>query len=158
MQIYLTILCMCAVRFAARSGECLGRLCVGATMAEDGGKKLLKFPFPISDEQKAALVDLHHTLVENSELKCKAITLKNLVTTPSEGVKFHSVRAVVANFDLLDIIAPYLSQTLEIRKVAVLQWLFESVGMLNWKAWVGKEGLRGYAIARSKFPCKDFAF
>ena len=124
---------------------------VGAVMAEDDGKKLLKFPFPISDQEKASLVDLHHTLVDNSELKCKAITMKNLVTLPAEGVKLHSVRAVVSNFDLLDIIAPYLSQTLEIRKVAVLLWLFESVVVLNWKAWVGKEGVRGYACARSIF-------
>ena len=141
MQRYLTILCICAVRFAARSGKRLGR-CVGAIMVEDDGKQILKFPFSISDEQKAILHDLHHVLVGNSELKCKAITMKNLVTIPPKGVKLHSVRAVVSNFDLLDIIAPYLSKTLEIRKVPVLLWLFESVVVLNWKAWVGKEGLR----------------
>eukprot|EP00435_Cladocopium_sp_Y103_P027134 s270_g6.t1 len=115
-------------------------------------KELLKFPFPMPDDDKAALVDLHHTLVDSSELKCKAITMKNVVSTPPEGVKLHSVRAVLLNFDLLDIIAPFLSQTLEIRKVPVLLWLFESVAVVNWKAWVGREGLRGYAIARTKFP------
>ena len=108
-------------------------------MASDEGE-VGAVPFDCSSAEKAALLDLQTRLQNNVEMKCKAFLVKTLVVLPAEGVKLHSVRALLNNYDLIDFVAPYLAKTLLIRKVSVLQWLFETVAVDKWKVRVGRYG------------------
>ena len=111
-------------------------------MVEDEKKSTdPKFPFSISDDKMAAVLDLRDALQKNDSFKCQAISTKSLVTFPPKGVSIHSCRALSSNFDLLDMVVPYLNKTLAIKRVHCLQWILETVVSIRWKAWLGTWGV-----------------
>ena len=103
-------------------------------MADDESG-IIKFPLPkVSDGAQAALKCLSKKLGEQTELKCKALSMSSIITWPSKGVKVNTTRMLKNNIDLLQCVAPFLNETLTLRKIAVLSWLLENVVYKSWKA------------------------
>lgn len=118
--------------------------CVELAMVEDE-KKLIdpKFPFRVTDDQWAAVLDLRDKLKKDDSFKCQAISVKSLVDWPPKGVPIHSCRTLASNFGLLHLVVPYLNKTLAIKRVHCLQWILETVVAIRWKAWLGTWGVMG---------------
>lgn len=99
---------------------------------------LKSFPLELSDGDGVAVLALRDALRKDPDLLCKAISLTSLISWPAKGIKLQSCRAIVGNFAVLDLVIPFLNQTLVIKKVHALQWVLHEVAVLKWKAGMEK--------------------
>lgn len=138
-------------------------------MADDESGDIIKFPLPkVSGGAQAALKCLSKKLGEQTELKCKALSMSSVITWPGQGVKVNTTRMLKNNIELLQCVAPFLNETLTLRKIAVLSWLLENVVYKTWKAgfwphkWIrecirskGTTHVYSYLNEKSRSTCKS---